>query len=120
MPEHNRQTNAHLVGAPAEGVVQRLVAKLDCNINPTGDLRSRLTWLVWNANLLILLPGWKESSTALTEVALAIELGIRVQALHDILPDEQPYSVFLQDMVDHFRKYGLEVAVIDMDRWRSE
>jgi hypothetical protein len=116
MPEHNRQVNVHLVGNHAEGVVEELAAKLDCNtINFHFDLRERLNWLVNNANLVVLLPGWKDSSTCLTEIAVARELAIETVFLHEVLPGQKKAGVFIQDLLDHLAGHGVHVKLVNLD-----
>lgn len=111
MPEHNRQVNVHLIGEPVEGLVEKLVAKLDCNIDTSTDVRQRLTWLTWNANLVILLPRWNANSRGVMELAVAKELGLEFKRLSDVLGVSKPAPSIWDELVDFLHHHGVEVNV---------
>jgi hypothetical protein len=85
--DKNHQINIHLVGPLEGGVLEALTKELDCNTYPSEDSRSRLNWLVNTANLVVILPGWRDQDSWVMELTIAQELAIPLKFLWEVLPN---------------------------------
>jgi hypothetical protein len=65
--------------------------KAEARIARKQAMRDEILWIMDNAQLVLLLPGWERSSGATAERAVAISIGIEVRETGNVLlPTEEP------------------------------